>query len=113
QERVISFNLATILRNSRTARPDKPLCHIGEQTFSYAQVDEISGRIPDSLRRLGINRGDKVAVQLPNVPQFLVAYFAILKAGAVIALQRPGLPCVGARSRRQQVERARRDQMLD
>ncbi|WP_375488814.1 long-chain fatty acid--CoA ligase [uncultured Mycobacterium sp.] len=85
----MSFNLAVMLRESRNAHPDKPLCHIAEQTFSYAQVDEISGRIATSLRNLGVGRGDKVAVQLPNVPHFLFAYFAILKAGAVMVPLNP------------------------
>ena len=80
----MSFNLATILRESRLAHPDKPLCHIADLTFSYAQVDEISGRVATSLRALGLERGDKVAVQLPNLPQFLFTYFAILKAGLVM-----------------------------
>lgn len=44
----MSFNLAVILRESSNAHPDKPLCHLGEQTFSYAQVDELSGRIATS-----------------------------------------------------------------
>ena len=82
----MSFNLATLLRESRKAHPEKPLCHSADQTFSYAQVDEISGRIATSLRNLGVHRGDKVAIQLPNVPHFLFAYFGILKAGAVVVL---------------------------
>lgn len=85
----MSFNLAVILRESRNAHPDKPLCHIGDQTFSYAQVDEISGRIAVSLRNLGVRDGDKVAVQLPNLPHFLFAYFGILKAGAVMVPLNP------------------------
>ncbi|GFG75035.1 long-chain-fatty-acid--CoA ligase [Mycobacterium botniense] len=85
----MSFNLAVILRESRNAHPDKPLCHIGDRSFSYAQVDEISGRIAASLRSLGIRPGDKVALQLPNLPQFLFAYFGILKAGAVVVPLNP------------------------
>jgi long-chain acyl-CoA synthetase len=80
----MSFNLAVVLRQSRNAHPDKPLCHLADQTLSYAQVDEISGRVAASLRNLGVRRGDKVAVQLPNMPHFLFAYFGILKAGAVV-----------------------------
>lgn len=87
----MSFNLAVVLRESRNAHPDKPLCHIADQTFSYAQVDEISGRIAASLRNLGVRRGYKVAVQLPNLPHFLFAYFGILKAGAVMVPLNPAL----------------------
>ena len=85
----MSFNLATMLREARDAHPDKPLCHIADLTFSYAQVDEISGRVATSLLGLGLRRGDKVAVQLPNLPQFLFTYFAILKAGLVMVPLNP------------------------
>jgi acyl-CoA synthetase (AMP-forming)/AMP-acid ligase II len=85
----MSFNLAVALRESRNANPDKPLCRIADQTFSYAQVDEISGRIAASLRNLGVRRGDKIAVQLPNLPHFLFAYFGILKVGAVMVPLNP------------------------
>jgi long-chain acyl-CoA synthetase len=85
----MSFNLATILREPRKEHPDKPLCHINDLTFTYAQVDEVSGRIAASLLRLGLQRGDKVAVQLPNLPQFLFTYFGILKAGLVMVPLNP------------------------
>ncbi|HEX2312536.1 MAG TPA: long-chain fatty acid--CoA ligase [Thermomonospora sp.] len=85
----MSFNLATVLVESRRSAPDKPLCHIADLSFSYAQVDEISGRVATSLRGLGLERGDRVAVQLPNLPQFLFCYYAILKAGLVMVPLNP------------------------
>jgi long-chain acyl-CoA synthetase len=85
----MSFNLAVMLRESRNAKPDHPLCHISDLTFSYAQVDEISGRVASALLGTGLRRGDKVAVQLPNLPQFLFTYFAILKAGLVMVPLNP------------------------
>lgn len=85
----MSFNLATILRESRLAEPAKPLCHSGGAAFSYAQVDEVSGRVAASLRGLGLVPGDRVAVQLPNVEQFLFCYFGILKAGLVMVPLNP------------------------
>ena len=85
----MSFNLATILRESAKANPDKPLCHINDLSFTYAQVDEISGRVASALLATGLERGDKVAVQLPNLPQFLFTYFGILKAGLVMVPLNP------------------------
>ncbi len=85
----MSFNLATTLREARNAKPDHPLCHISDLTFSYAQVDEISGRVASALLGSGLRRGDKVAVQLPNLPQFIFTYFAILKAGLVMVPLNP------------------------
>jgi long-chain acyl-CoA synthetase len=78
-----------MLRESRKTYADKPLCHFAEMSFSYAQVDEISGRVATSLKNLGLQRGDKVAVQLPNVPQFLFTYFGILKAGLTMVPLNP------------------------
>jgi long-chain acyl-CoA synthetase len=85
----MSFNLATILRESTKTHPDKPLMHVHDLSFTYAQVDEISGRLATSLLGLGLQPGDKVAVQLPNVPQFLFTYFAILKAGLTMVPLNP------------------------
>ena len=79
----MSFNLATMLRESATAHPEKTLVSFLGNEITYAQVDEMSGRVASGLLQLGLERGDKVAVQLPNVPQFLFAYFGILKAGLV------------------------------
>ncbi|RCW44649.1 long-chain acyl-CoA synthetase [Halopolyspora algeriensis] len=85
----MSFNLATMLRESAQANPDKACAIANETTLSYAQVDEISGRVATSLLGLGLEPGDKVAVQLPNLPQFLFAYFGALKAGLVMVPLNP------------------------
>jgi long-chain acyl-CoA synthetase len=80
----MTFNLATILRESARRTPDKTLTHFADQSFSYARVDEISGRVASALLAQGLRPGQTVAVQLPNVPEFLFAYFGILKAGLVM-----------------------------
>ncbi|CAN5738879.1 long-chain fatty acid--CoA ligase [soil metagenome] len=85
----MSFNLATILRESATTSPEKALLHAGDATLTYQQVDELSGRVASSLLALDLAPGDKVAVQLPNLPQFVFAYFAILKAGLVMVPLNP------------------------
>jgi long-chain acyl-CoA synthetase len=85
----MSLNVATMLRESAVANPDKPLCHINDLSFSYAQVDEISGRVASALLATGLQRGDKVALQLPNLPQFLFTYFGLMKAGLVMVPLNP------------------------
>jgi len=85
----MSLNIATMLRESADANPDKPLCHINELSFTYAQVDEISGRVASALLATGLQRGDKVALQLPNLPQFLFTYFGLMKAGLVMVPLNP------------------------
>jgi long-chain acyl-CoA synthetase len=85
----MSFNLATMLRETALESPDKPCVLINDTSLTYAQVDEISGRIATSLLGLGLERGDKVAVQLPNLPQFLFSYFGIMKAGLTMVPLNP------------------------
>ncbi|HET9692507.1 MAG TPA: long-chain fatty acid--CoA ligase [Acidimicrobiales bacterium] len=85
----MSFNLATTLRESRRSHPDKAFCHVEGVTLSYAQVDELSGRVAASLQALGLTRGDRIALQLPNVPEFLFGYYGALKAGLVVVPLNP------------------------
>ena len=85
----MSLNVASMLRESASANPDKPLCHVNDLSFTYAQVDEISGRVASALLATGLQRGDKVAVQLPNLPQFLFTYFGLMKAGLVMVPLNP------------------------
>ncbi len=85
----MSLNIATVLRESATAKPDKPYVLVNDLSFTYAQVDEISGRVASALLATGLTRGDKVAVQLPNLPQFLFTYFGLMKAGLVMVPLNP------------------------
>lgn len=85
----MSFNLATMLRESAVAHPDKVLLTSADGTATYADVDAASGRVASTLLSLGLAPGDKVAVQLPNIPEFVIAYFGILKAGLTMVPLNP------------------------
>ena len=85
----MSFNLATMLRESTLAHPDKPCVIIGDRTLTYAQVEHQAGLVAGNLLALGLEPGDKVAVQLPNLPQFLLAYFGVMRAGMVMVPLNP------------------------
>ncbi len=80
----MSFNLATILTETTLAAPDAPVCRFGGTTTSYRELDEQSGRLAAGLQAAGLAPGRVVAVQLPNLPQFLIAYFGALKAGLAV-----------------------------
>jgi long-chain acyl-CoA synthetase len=80
----MSFNLATILTETSLAAPDAPACRFAGATTTYAELDEQSGRLAAGLQAAGLAPGQVVAVQLPNLPQFLIAYFGALKAGLVV-----------------------------
>ena len=80
----MSFNLAVILSESAHAAPDKPVAVFDGGQLTYRQLDQASDRLAANLASAGIGPGDRVALQLPNIPQFLISYFGILKAGAAV-----------------------------
>jgi long-chain acyl-CoA synthetase len=72
----MSLNLASILRTTAQRSPAKPAIVIGETTLDYGTLHAYVQRLAGGLRELGIERGQHVALMLPNVPQFTIAYFA-------------------------------------
>ena len=80
----MSFNLAVILRESAQSSPDKPVAVYDGGRLTYRELDRASDRLAASLTAAGIKPGDPVALQLPNIPQFLISYFGILKAGGAV-----------------------------
>jgi long-chain acyl-CoA synthetase len=81
------MNLADLLRRAAEAEPAKVALAFGptevERELSYAALDEQTDRVAGGLRDLGVGAGDRVAIAMPNVPQFVSAYFGVLRAGAV------------------------------
>jgi long-chain acyl-CoA synthetase len=80
----MDFNLAVMVRESARRTPGKPAVILGETKISYAQLDAQSDRVAAALSAAGVAPGDRVGLQLPNIPQFVIAYFGILKAGGVV-----------------------------
>jgi len=58
-------------------------------TMSYAQLAALADRFAYALVRLGIRQGDRVAIALPNIPQYPIAFYGALKAGAVVVPTNP------------------------
>ena len=58
-------------------------------TTSYASLGDQISRVANGLRRLGVHRGDRVALVLPNCPQHVVAFYAVLRLGAIVVEHNP------------------------
>jgi long-chain acyl-CoA synthetase len=71
----MSLNLATILRESTKRHPQKTAIAINDVELSYGMVHGLAQKCAGAFRKLGIARGQHVALMLPNVPQFTIAYF--------------------------------------
>jgi long-chain acyl-CoA synthetase len=86
--------LYRILDDTAARFPNHPAIHfllkylkfgleIGSR-LNYTQVKEATDRFAAALYKLGVRQGDRVALMLPNTPQQIIAYFGVLKAGAII-----------------------------
>src|SRR5258708_5608566 len=80
----MSLNLATMLNESSKRNPDHTAIIFDNFKMTYGELQAASNRFASALTTNGIKQGQKVAIMLPNIPQFLICYFGILKAGAVV-----------------------------
>jgi long-chain acyl-CoA synthetase len=80
----MSLNLATILRDGARRFGSKTSVVLGETEISYAELDDRARRLAGGLASLGIRRGQHVALMVPNVPSFSIAYYAALYLGAAV-----------------------------
>jgi long-chain acyl-CoA synthetase len=76
-------NLAANLTASAEVLRGKTALKLDEGELSYHALDAASARVAGLLRQRGVEPGDRVGLMLPNVPEFAVVYFGILRAGAV------------------------------
>jgi long-chain acyl-CoA synthetase len=82
-------NLAHWVRDRATGTPDAVAVRQGDVDLTYAQLDAASAAFAARLRDLGVGPGDRVALIAPNVVAFPVAYYAILRLGAVVVPMNP------------------------
>ncbi len=59
------------------------------QTVSYRALGDRVARVAEGLRKLGVKRGDRVALVMPNAPQHVIAFYAVLRLGAVVVEHNP------------------------
>ena len=72
------------LERCAASRGDHAAVMIGRQSFSYENLKARVAAFASGLHRIGITPGDVVAVHLPNIPEFLIAWFAINARGAIM-----------------------------
>ncbi len=80
----MSLTLAAILAESAARYPSKDALILGESRITYAQLWDETRRYAAVLRAEGVRPGDKVALLMPNVPDFPRVYYAALSLGAVV-----------------------------
>jgi long-chain acyl-CoA synthetase len=83
------MNLATALSDSANRHADRIAAKLDDFEISYERIDELSARAAALLREKGMEPGDRVGLMLPNVPQFAVVYYGVLRAGGVVVPMNP------------------------
>ena len=85
-------SLVAMLEHSFRQHHDRLACTCLGRSLSFGQIDTLSQALAGYLQSQGLVRGDRVAVMLPNVPQYLVTVAAVLRAGLVVVNVNPELP---------------------
>lgn len=80
------MNLKSLIGSRVDTYRDKTFLYFKGQTYTYEHVDRITNQAANAFRSIGITKGDKVAIMLPNCPEFLFTWFGLAKVGAVEVL---------------------------
>jgi crotonobetaine/carnitine-CoA ligase len=75
--------LARVLEQRASETGDKIFLRFQDQDFTYATTSINANRIANGLIDIGISKGDRVCIMLPNCPEFLFTWFGIAKLGAI------------------------------
>jgi long-chain acyl-CoA synthetase len=81
--------LPDLLARSAARYPDKAALLYFGRSLTFGELDRVSDRLAAGLQEMGVAKGDRVSVFLPNCPQTVIAYQAIWKAGAVAVPANP------------------------
>lgn len=81
--------LHSLLDETAAKAPVNSCTNFFGKRLTYRQIKDLSDRFASSIRNLGVRKRDRVILMLPNSPQFLIAYYGLLKAGAVVVPLNP------------------------
>ncbi|MFN8381226.1 MAG: long-chain fatty acid--CoA ligase [Anaerolineales bacterium] len=80
------------LEDAARKYPDRACTIFKGAVISYREMNALTDHMAAALVDMGVKKGDRVGIFMPNLPQFVVAYFGILKAGAVVVAVNPTYP---------------------
>lgn len=69
--------------------PDRVCTDFEGKTITYREMSRLTDRLADGLIQLGLKRGERVGILMPNLPQFVLAFYAVLKAGGIVVALNP------------------------
>jgi len=81
--------LFNLLEESAREYPDQPCTIFKGAVITYREMNTITDSLAGAMAKLGVKKGDRVGLFMPNTPQFVMVYYAILKAGGVVVATNP------------------------
>ncbi|MED1204061.1 long-chain-fatty-acid--CoA ligase [Heyndrickxia acidicola] len=88
---VPNITVPDILAQTAANIPDHPALIYYEKKILYKELHSLSIRFASALQNAGVQKGDRAAIMLPNCPQYVIAYYGILNAGAIVTQVNPML----------------------
>jgi long-chain acyl-CoA synthetase len=85
----VDISLGEALRNSALASPDEDAINYFGARLTFKDLDGLVDKFAAALQTLGVEKGDRVAIYLPNIPQFVIAYYGVLRVGGVVVACSP------------------------
>jgi long-chain acyl-CoA synthetase len=77
------MQLGNLVEHWAKERPNQPALVSDDKAISFTELNKSVNRVANGLRKLGIQEGDRVAIMLPNIPEFMFTFYACQKLGAV------------------------------
>ncbi|MBC7188403.1 MAG: AMP-binding protein, partial [Calditrichaeota bacterium] len=86
---VPSVPITHLLSSAVAEQPQGTAIHFFGRAITYGELGSLVDRFANALHRLGVQRGERVAIALPNVPQYVIAHWAIMRLGALVVPTNP------------------------
>ncbi|WP_404436464.1 AMP-binding protein [Microbacterium aerolatum] len=85
----VTGSLSDLLDERVAQWGDRDAIAFFDRTITYRELGDRVSRVANGLRELGVNAGDRVALIMPNAPQHVIAFYAVLRLGAVVVEHNP------------------------
>ncbi|MHA1309795.1 MAG: long-chain-fatty-acid--CoA ligase [Candidatus Helarchaeota archaeon] len=79
------ISIDDMLKGTVSKYPDYPAMVFKGKTWNYKQLDEAVDAFAKGLQDLGLQKGDRVCINMPNLPQYMIAFFGVMRAGGVVS----------------------------
>ncbi len=83
------YPLHEFLRKSASSFPEQTAMIFRGSRINYRQLDELTDALANGLAAGGFQKGDRAVIYMPNIPQFVISYFGIMKAGGIVIATNP------------------------